>query len=220
MSNDNPIVQLRKARGMSQQELASASGVGIRQVRGLETGEREIGNTTAQNLYALARALRVPMQTLLRDFSDDEDVQFGGSAISSCKLLSRANTGRAYIFEFGEARIFLKIFACVSTKLHLPFDGPEPPAPGWMYPKNKPDIPENYVETSPESACFIGYLMANGNLIERWGFSAGPQDEAYEGPYFAAYIDGRYRSVPVPQDVFLRLEADGNENVRLFDFNL
>lgn len=66
--HNRPISKLEWARlgaGMSQQELAAASGVYVRQIRRVELGEAEPGNLTAKNLLALADALGVDPKALL-----------------------------------------------------------------------------------------------------------------------------------------------------------
>lgn len=55
----------RKAAGMTQQQLADASGVNIRQIQRVENGEGDIANVTAQNLIAIADALKVEPRVLL-----------------------------------------------------------------------------------------------------------------------------------------------------------
>lgn len=66
--HNRPISKLEWARlvaGMSQQELAAASGVNDRQIRRVELGEAEAGNLTAKNLLALADALGVDIRELI-----------------------------------------------------------------------------------------------------------------------------------------------------------
>ena len=51
--------------GMTQAELAEASGVNIRQIQRVELGEAETGNLTARNLIAIADALGVDIRSLI-----------------------------------------------------------------------------------------------------------------------------------------------------------
>ena len=65
---NRPITKLERARrmaGMTQAELAEASGVNIRQIQRVELGEAEAGNLTAKNLLAIAAALGVDAKELL-----------------------------------------------------------------------------------------------------------------------------------------------------------
>lgn len=50
---------------MSQQQLAAASNVNVRQIQRVELGEAEPGNLTAKNLLALADALGVDPHNLI-----------------------------------------------------------------------------------------------------------------------------------------------------------
>ena len=51
--------------GMTQAELAEASGVNIRQIQRVELGEAEAGNLTAKNLISIADALHVDVRRLV-----------------------------------------------------------------------------------------------------------------------------------------------------------
>ena len=58
--HNRPITKLewtRLSAGLSQKELAEASGINIRQIQRVELGEAEAGNLTAKNLLAIADAL-------------------------------------------------------------------------------------------------------------------------------------------------------------------
>lgn len=55
----------RLAAGLSQKDLAEASGVNARQIRRVELGEAEAGNLTAKNLMALADILGVDPRKLI-----------------------------------------------------------------------------------------------------------------------------------------------------------
>ena len=55
----------RRAEGLTQAELAEASGVNSRQIQRGELGEAEAGNLTAKNIIALADALGVDVRSLI-----------------------------------------------------------------------------------------------------------------------------------------------------------
>ena len=61
---------LRQAAGLTQNQLAEASGVNPRQIRRVEIGEAEAGNLTAKNLIALADALGVDPHILIDKAED------------------------------------------------------------------------------------------------------------------------------------------------------
>lgn len=74
---------IRKRIGMTQEELAAASGVSY---RGLQDIERDIGNPTVQSLEALAKALKVPVGAFFEAVSSDnrktspsQDVPYRGT---------------------------------------------------------------------------------------------------------------------------------------------
>ncbi len=55
----------RRMAGMTQAQLADKSGVNVRQIQRVETGEAAAGNLTAVNLIALADALEVDAKSLI-----------------------------------------------------------------------------------------------------------------------------------------------------------
>lgn len=59
------LAYYRAAAGMTQQQLAEKSGVYIRQIQRVESGESQAGNMSAKNLLALADALSVDPRKLL-----------------------------------------------------------------------------------------------------------------------------------------------------------
>lgn len=59
------LLYYRLKSGMTQSELAQESGVYIRQIQKVESGEIETGNMAGKNLLALADALRVDAKDLL-----------------------------------------------------------------------------------------------------------------------------------------------------------
>ena len=66
--HNRPITKLewsRRMAGMTQAQLAEASGVNIRQIQRVELGEAEAGNLTAKNLIAIAGALGVDVRGLI-----------------------------------------------------------------------------------------------------------------------------------------------------------
>ena len=66
--HNRPITKMewsRRMAGMTQAQLAEASGVNIRQIQQVELGEAEAGNLTAKNLISVADALGVDARDLL-----------------------------------------------------------------------------------------------------------------------------------------------------------
>ena len=61
----SPLKFQRVALGVSQKQLAEASGVNIRQIQRVESGNSTEGNMTAKNLLAIADALGVDPHILL-----------------------------------------------------------------------------------------------------------------------------------------------------------
>ena len=61
------IKALRKEKGLTQQALADASGIFIRQLQKIEAGEIDIGRITLKNGIALAKALGVEPEALLKE---------------------------------------------------------------------------------------------------------------------------------------------------------
>lgn len=66
--HNRPISKIewhRRYVGITQQQLADASGVNIRLVQKVEGGEAEAGNLTARNLLAISDALGVDPRDLI-----------------------------------------------------------------------------------------------------------------------------------------------------------
>lgn len=66
--HNRPITKMewsRRMAGMTQAQLAEASGVNIRQIQRVELGEAEAGNLTAKNLISVADALHVDIRRLI-----------------------------------------------------------------------------------------------------------------------------------------------------------
>lgn len=62
---DNALVAIRTARGLTQQQLADASGLNIRMIQKFESGERSLKTARADTLMAIAGALGVKIENLL-----------------------------------------------------------------------------------------------------------------------------------------------------------
>lgn len=60
-----PLAWARMAAGMEQKDLARESGIHIRTIQKVESGEADAGNLTARNIIALADALGVQPKDLL-----------------------------------------------------------------------------------------------------------------------------------------------------------
>lgn len=53
----NKLLYQRSLSGMTQQEVADASGMNIRQIQKFESGERDLSNITLRNALSLAKIL-------------------------------------------------------------------------------------------------------------------------------------------------------------------
>lgn len=62
---ENKLKTARMAAGLTQQQLADASGVNIRQIRRVELGTSEAGNMSARNLLAIADVLNMDPRDLI-----------------------------------------------------------------------------------------------------------------------------------------------------------
>ena len=65
MNEKTKLAFLRKAKGMSQTELAQLSGVNIHMIRKYEQGARDINKAEALTVYKLSEALGVTVPELL-----------------------------------------------------------------------------------------------------------------------------------------------------------
>lgn len=63
--DENKLKTARTNAGMTQQQLADASGVNIRQIRRVELGTSGAGNMSARNLLAIADILGVDPRELI-----------------------------------------------------------------------------------------------------------------------------------------------------------
>lgn len=63
--DENKLKTARTNAGMTQQQLADASGVNIRQIQRVELGASEAGNMSARNLLAIADVLAVDPRDLI-----------------------------------------------------------------------------------------------------------------------------------------------------------
>lgn len=59
------LKQIREAAGLSQSQLANASGVKTRNIQAYEQGENDINKAQALTLYQIAKVLNVSMEDLL-----------------------------------------------------------------------------------------------------------------------------------------------------------
>ncbi|WP_335755860.1 helix-turn-helix domain-containing protein [Streptomyces malaysiensis] len=69
------LQEVRKRRGMTQRQLASASGVSLSLIRKLEQGER--ADTRLETARQLAQALRIPTTTLIADHEAEPETAPG-----------------------------------------------------------------------------------------------------------------------------------------------
>lgn len=66
--HQRPITKLerkRRSAGLTQRQLADATGINIRQIQRVELGESEAGNLIAKNLLVIAAALGVDPADLI-----------------------------------------------------------------------------------------------------------------------------------------------------------
>lgn len=66
--HNNPITKLEWARisaGLTTAELAERSGVNVRAIQKVESGEAQAGNMTARNILAIADVLDVDIRELI-----------------------------------------------------------------------------------------------------------------------------------------------------------
>ena len=66
--HNNPITKLEWARisaGLTTAELAERSGVNVRAIQKVESGEAQAGNMTARNILAIADTLDVDIRELI-----------------------------------------------------------------------------------------------------------------------------------------------------------
>ena len=61
----NKLLYQRSIAGMTQQQVADAAGMNIRQIQKCESGERDLGNMTLRNALSLAKALDCEASDLL-----------------------------------------------------------------------------------------------------------------------------------------------------------
>lgn len=59
------LQEIRKASGLSQSQLAEASGVNVRLIQDYEQGHKHINNAKAITLYKLSKALNCTMEDLI-----------------------------------------------------------------------------------------------------------------------------------------------------------
>lgn len=64
-ASTSKLAKLRAERGLGLRELAELSGVGIRQIQGIEGGTSKVENTSLKNALALADALGVHHRDLI-----------------------------------------------------------------------------------------------------------------------------------------------------------
>lgn len=62
---ETKLKQARMAKGLTQKELAEATGMSLRTLQHLERGARDLNQAAALTVYAIAKALDVEMTELL-----------------------------------------------------------------------------------------------------------------------------------------------------------
>ena len=63
----NKLQQFRKRKNLTQQELSTLSGIQLNTIKALEQGISSLLNAKALTIMALARALDIGMEELLKD---------------------------------------------------------------------------------------------------------------------------------------------------------
>ena len=63
----NNLYAIRAEKGMTQSKLAELSGINARQIRKIETGEIKTRNITVGTITALAHALGVGIEELIKE---------------------------------------------------------------------------------------------------------------------------------------------------------
>ena len=71
-----PLKDLRAAAGYTQQQLADASCVNIRQIQRVELGSSDAGNLSGKNLLAIADALGVDPHDLIASEPEDGLIEY------------------------------------------------------------------------------------------------------------------------------------------------
>lgn len=61
------LKDIRESRGLSQQDLADASGISKRQIQAFEQGYRDINGAKLSTLLALANTMRCPLHDIVND---------------------------------------------------------------------------------------------------------------------------------------------------------
>jgi len=63
----NNLQRIRKERGMSQSQLAEASGANLRMIQYYEQGAKDINRAEAHTVWKLSQALQCNMEDILED---------------------------------------------------------------------------------------------------------------------------------------------------------
>lgn len=71
---DTKLKQVRRAKELTQKELAEATGISLRTLQHFECGARDLNGAAAMTVYTIAKALGVEMTELL-DIPDEETLK-------------------------------------------------------------------------------------------------------------------------------------------------
>lgn len=71
---DTKLKQVRRAKGLTQKELAEATGISLRTLQHYEQGSKDLNGAAAMTVYTIAKALGVEMTELL-DIPDEETTE-------------------------------------------------------------------------------------------------------------------------------------------------
>lgn len=69
---DTKLKQVRRAKELTQKELAEATGISLRTLQHYEQGSKDLNGAAALTVYTIAKALGVDMTELL-DIPDEEN---------------------------------------------------------------------------------------------------------------------------------------------------
>lgn len=82
------LQKIRKARGLTQLELAGRSGISLRMIQHYERGEFNFANVGVQTMLRLAVALSVPLYDLLSGEAQEDAIAYDRLSADAALLYS------------------------------------------------------------------------------------------------------------------------------------